>query len=282
MNLTNYHSHSTYCDGHASIEEFIQEAIQEGFYSYGMSSHAPLPFSTHWNMERERMSSYLEECSKLKEKYRSKIEFYTGLEIDYLSEDYNPSTEEFTSLPLDYRIGSVHLLQLDTGEYVDIDTGAELFAENVAKYFNHDYEEVIHRYFKAMRSLIEVGHFDILGHCDKINKNSSACAKGICESSFYRDLIRDYFEFIARCGCMVEINTKAYNDTGMLFPNESNFAWMRELDIPVLVNSDSHRVKNINAGRKDALKALTRARFDTVRELHKGAWVDVPIAAYYR
>ena len=43
-NLTNYHSHSLYCDGRASMEDFVRFALSEGFTSYGFSSHAPLPF----------------------------------------------------------------------------------------------------------------------------------------------------------------------------------------------------------------------------------------------
>lgn len=51
MNLTNYHSHTLYCDGRAGMEDFIRFAISRGFASYGISSHAPLPFPTRgrWN-----------------------------------------------------------------------------------------------------------------------------------------------------------------------------------------------------------------------------------------
>ena len=37
MNLTNYHSHSLYCDGRANMEDFIRFALSEGFTSYGFS-----------------------------------------------------------------------------------------------------------------------------------------------------------------------------------------------------------------------------------------------------
>ena len=86
-NLTNYHSHCLYCDGRANMEDFIRFAISEGFTSYGISSHAPLPFSTAWTMEWDRMDDYLSEFSRLKEKYADKIELAIGLEIDYLDGD---------------------------------------------------------------------------------------------------------------------------------------------------------------------------------------------------
>lgn len=36
MNLTNYHSHTLYCDGRAGMEDFIRFAISQGFTSYGI------------------------------------------------------------------------------------------------------------------------------------------------------------------------------------------------------------------------------------------------------
>ena len=90
-NLTNYHSHSLYCDGRASMEDFVRFALSEGFTSYGFSSHAPLPFSTAWTMEWDIMDDYLSEFHRLKEKYAGRIELYIGLEIDYLNEASNPS-----------------------------------------------------------------------------------------------------------------------------------------------------------------------------------------------
>ena len=55
------------------MEDFIRFAISEGFTSYGISSHAPLPFSTAWTMEWDRMDDYLSEFSRLKKKYADKI-----------------------------------------------------------------------------------------------------------------------------------------------------------------------------------------------------------------
>ena len=81
MNLTNYHSHSLYCDGRAGMEDFVRFALSEGFTSYGFSSHAPLPFSTAWTMEWDCMDDYLAEFHRLKTKYAGQIELYIGLMI---------------------------------------------------------------------------------------------------------------------------------------------------------------------------------------------------------
>ena len=121
------------------MEDFIRLAISEGFSSYGISSHAPLPFSTAWTMEWDRMDDYLSEFSRLKGKYADKIELAIGLEIDYLNEESNPSVVRFRELPLDYRIGSVHLVtEEQTGEIMDMDGKFEDFRENLRMVFRDD------------------------------------------------------------------------------------------------------------------------------------------------
>lgn len=279
MNLTNYHSHCTFCDGRAPLEEFIKEAIAQGFTSYGVSSHAPLPFSTRWTMEWEQMPAYLDEANLLKQKYAGQIEFYTGLEIDYLDEESNPSIASFRELPLDYRIGSVHLLHSDKGEVVDIDVSADKYRLIVDGDFGGDLQRVVHLYYDRLLRMMELGGFDILGHADKMHYNAACYQPGLLNEPWYDALMCDYFSEIARRGYMVEINTKALYLLGTFFPNERYFGLLKELGIRVLVNSDAHYPEKINAGRPEALAALIQAGYREVMELHQGQWMAVPIVA---
>ena len=112
-NLTNYHSHCSLCDGRAPMEDFVREAVRRGFTSYGISSHAPLPFPAVWTLDRGDVTTYLSEIERLKRSYAGRIELYAGMEIDYLDECDNPASDYFRQLPLDYRIGSVHLMHAD-------------------------------------------------------------------------------------------------------------------------------------------------------------------------
>lgn len=277
MNLTNYHSHCSFCDGRAPLEEFVKEAIRQGFTSYGISSHAPLPFSTAWTMEWEQVPAYLDEAQQLKQKYADQIELYIGMEIDYLNEESNPSIARFRELPLDYRIGSVHLLTDDRGDVVDIDVSAEAFRTIVDERFGGDLDSVIHLYYNRLLRMMALGGFDILGHADKMHYNASCYRAGLLDESWYEALMRDYFTEIARRGLMVEINTKALYLLGTFYPNERYFSLLHELGIRVLVNSDAHFPEKINTGRPEALAALVRAGYGEVVELHQGVWVDTPI-----
>lgn len=68
-NLTNYHSHCSLCDGRAPMEDFVREAVRRGFTSYGISSHAPLPFPAVWTLDRGDVTTYLSEIERLKRSY---------------------------------------------------------------------------------------------------------------------------------------------------------------------------------------------------------------------
>lgn len=277
MNLTNYHSHTSFCDGRAPMEDFVKEAIRQGFTSYGISSHAPLPFPTHWTMKKEDVESYLEEFRSLKNEYQGRIELYIGLEIDYLDEYSNPSIEYFRNLPLDYRIGSVHLLKDDKGEIVDVDCSKEVFKERLDNHFHSDVKATVLAYFSKLMSMAELGGFDIVGHADKIVYNASFCQPNVSEQSWYKQAQRDLFAFISEKGYMMEVNTKAYHRLGVFYPDTTSFSLIKEMHIPVLVNSDSHYPELVNDGRTEALQALKAAGINMVMELIAGKWQENPI-----
>lgn len=278
MNLTNYHSHCSFCDGRAPLEDFIKEAISQKFTSYGISSHAPLSFSTHWAMKDEDLPAYLEECFRLRDQYKDQIELYIGLEIDYLNDDSNPSIDKFTQLPLDYRIGAVHLLYNKKGEVIDVDCSLEKYIRIVDEHFGGDIEYIVKLYYDRLLRMIELGGFDIIAHADKIHYNASQYYPGLLDEPWYDSLMQDYFKAIANSGYMVEINTKAYLQMDVFFPNERYFPLLKELNIPILVNSDAHFPKRINSGRPEALAKLKESGFTHVMELHQGKWQKVPIA----
>lgn len=277
MNLTNYHSHCLYCDGRADMEVFVRFALSEGFSSYGFSSHAPLPFPTSWTMEWDRMDDYLSEFHRLKAKYAERIELYVGLEIDYLDETSHPGIARFRNLPLDYRIGSVHMLPTADGEVVDIDVPVDTFCRLVDVRFGGDLDRVVHLYYDRLLRMVELGGFDIVGHADKMHYNASCYRRGLLDEEWYDDLVRSYFQEIARHGYQVEVNTKSYLDKHVLFPNVRYFSYLNKLGIRVQVNSDAHYPERINDGRREALQALHRAGYRSVMELHDGTWQPVPL-----
>ena len=275
--MTNYHSHCLYCDGRASMDEFVRFAVAEGFSSYGFSSHAPLRFSTPCNMEWDRMDDYLAEFAALKRKYAGIIDLLVGLEIDYIDEQGQPALPCYQSLPLDYRIGSVHILPAPSGKPVDIDTSPANYARLVGEYFEGDVEYVVRLYFRNLMRMVEGGGFDIVGHADKMHYTASCCLPGLLDEPWYDKLVRDCLAAIVERGYIVEVNTKSYHDLGTFYPNERYFAFLNDLGARVQVNSDAHYPDRISAGRREALDALRRAGFKNVTMWRGGCWDEAPL-----
>lgn len=276
-NATNYHSHCSFCDGKAPMEAFVEAAVKEGFIAYGISSHAPLPFQTRWTLDKEAVPAYLEEAGRLKEKYRDRIELYVGMEIDYLNREQNPASAYFRQLPLDYRIGSVHLVYTPEGEIVDTDTHPENFKHILSTYFRRDLKLLVSAYFEASMQMVELGGFDFVGHANKIGYNVTQCEEGFAESEWYRSKLADLFALIAEKDGMVEVNTKAYGTKGCFFPDIKDWAYIKQWNLPIVVNSDAHLPEMVNAGRYEALNLLKAAGFNTVRQLVEGKWQDTEI-----
>ena len=277
MDLCNYHSHCDFCDGKAPAEEFVRAAIGAGFHSYGISSHASLPFSTRWSLERDEVPAYLAEVERLKRKYAGDIELYAGMEIDYLDEDWNPATAYFRELPLDYRIGSVHFVKDADGELMDIDGPSEDFRANLWRQFGGDLRRVVEAYFDASTRMVEAGGFDFIAHPDKIAMNASTVDAGVADEPWYRERVRAYFELVARRGLMMEVNTKAYRTRGMMFPDRRYFKWIGELGIPLLVNADTHLPSLVNDNRALAFEWLREAGVRSTTRLRGGKWEEVAI-----
>lgn len=276
-NLTNYHSHCDFCDGHAPMEAFVQEAINKGFRAYGISSHAPFPIPNSCNMHRERMACYLGEFNRLKQIYSSQIELYIGLEIDFLDDTFNPSIDYFRELPLDYRIGSVHYIVTSDGTPIDTDGSPDRFRGYVDTFFDGDVDEAVRRFYRSSFRMIELGGFDFLGHLDKIGLNASLYRPGLDGEPWYKKLVSGYLEEIAARDLLVEVNTKAWEPRGRFFPHRDYFEQMKALGIRVVVNSDTHYPEKINSGREAALRALSQAGYTSVWRLGRDGWVDEPI-----
>ena len=281
MQLSNYHSHCTFCDGRSMPEDFVKFAISHGFRAYGFSSHSPLPFDTFWNMSKDDMPEYLAEINRLKEKYAGRLEIYTSLEMDYLDETYNPSIAYFQELPLDYRIGSIHFLplseHLSEDNMVCIDGAFADYKNSVDRYFEGKISKLVARYFDSTLKMVEAGGIDIVGHMDKIYMNGHKCEGFSFDADWYQKPFKAALDLIAQKGLMVEINTKNLIKKQQIFPRKEYLGLLKDMNIPVMVNSDCHYPDLVNDGRSEAFKILKEIGFRTTRELIKGNWQDVAI-----
>ena len=278
---SNFHSHCTFCDGRSHPEDFIKFAISKHFRAYGFSSHSPLPFETFWNMSADNVDEYIAEITRLKEKYRDRIEIYLGMEIDYLDDTYNASIPCFRALPLDYRISSIHFMPcrnpLLEENMACVDGPYSTFAHSIEHYYQGNVRLMTEHFFRNSMQMVETGGFEIVGHLDKIYMNGCRHPDFDMHAAWYQKAFEDYIVLIAEKGLIVEINTKSFAQKQQTFPHIETLQLLYQHRIPVMVNSDCHAPDLINDGREKALSLLKDTGFKTTRELVNGNWQDIAI-----
>lgn len=264
----NFHSHTQFCDGRAPMEEFVKNAINEGYSHYGFTPHSPIPFHSSCNMRVDQVDEYFNEFDRLKALFSDKINLYKSMEIDFLGDDWGASLPYFQELPLDYRLSSIHFIPSQYGEMIDVDGKPESFIKKMNTYFNNDIRYVVETFYARTLRMIELGGFDILGHFDKIGFNASYYQPGIEHESWYQRLINEVIDAILTAGIIVEVNTKAWippvnssdeqirNYIPRLFPSPSTIATLVRHNVPLIVNSDTHFPLRISSGRSDAFQII--------------------------
>lgn len=254
--LYNFHSHTQFCDGRDTMDTFARAAVEAGLTHYGFTPHSPIPIGSPCNMTKDDVPVYLAEVARIRREY-GPTEFLAGMEIDYLGYHWGPHTDYFQSLPLDYRIGSVHFIPTRSGErYVDIDGRYESFRRKMTEYFNDDLRYVVETFYAQSIAMVRAGGFDVLGHLDKIGHNASMHQPHVEDEPWYQDAARELLREVIASGVTVEVNTKAYEQAGRIFPSEHLLSQLLRAGVPVIVNSDAHYADRILAGRNYGLSLV--------------------------
>lgn len=278
MQHRNYHTHSHYCDGQGQLQEYVEKAIGKGFEALGFSGHAPLPFVNDWTMDDENLPLYLNEVTQLKRRYRDEIEIYVGLEIDYLDETHNPANPIFDRLKLDYRIGSVHMLQDPEDEkYYSIDGPVKELEHLIQETYAGSVEAFLGAYYRQIQNMIRSGGFQILGHFDLPKKHNGSLKYFSESETWYHRMVEETLETVAKGSVILEVNTGAMSRgyTQEPYPAPWILELCRDLDIPIMLNSDAHKPDWIDYAFDEAEKLILNAGIEKGWALRSGEWQEV-------
>ena len=249
--MTNYHTHSTYCDGKATPREMVEFAVAHGFTALGFSGHCPLPFENTYSITD--YEGYCNEVRRLKEEYKDRISIYHGLEMDYVPgmlEDFTPLIEQGG---LEYVIGSVHLIPpqgIDPKEGDDLwmidGSRYQTYDEGLMKHYGGDIRRGVKAYFHNENAMLEKNRPTILGHPDKIvmhNRDRYFHE----DERWYRDLALETIHLAKELDTIVEINTRGIykGRHADYYPGKWLIDEMKQLHIPVIVSTDAHAPEDL-------------------------------------
>ena len=262
MLRSNYHTHTTYCDGVSSPLEMADEAIRLGLSELGFSSHSPLE-GEDWCLPAGRALEYFDEISALRERYKERIKIFVGIEQDYMSEKID--------LPFDYIIGSVHSVETAIGERA-VDISSEDVAITVEKYFGGDVYTFSEAYYERVGDVVAVTGCDIIGHFDLVTKFTE---RGVPIDELHPRYVAAQdkaLDKLLSTNAVFEVNTGAMarGYRALPYPNSRVLRRIAEAGRPVVVNSDCHSKEGLTFGFeyvKDILSACHVCTVDTMREI---------------
>lgn len=291
---TNYHTHTTFCDGKISPEEMVRAAIEKKFDILGFSSHAAYPYASNWHLQVQNYQKCVDTIKALKEKYKQQLEIYLGFEADYIPLICEPSKLRYQQFNCDYLIGSVHyLINPDDPEAkgypqeksdiplncFTIDGPLEEVQGGIHTLFHDDGKKAAQTYFALEREMVSNYDFDIVGHIDILRKRNSILKFFDENDEWYKRDQQATAKAIAQSGKVVEINCGGIprgtlNDT---YPSVYFLTLLHNLNVPVMINSDAHNSNHLDGGFDIAFKNAKTAGYTEIQYFSNGNWFSEKI-----
>lgn len=279
MQEFNLHTHSIFSDGKSTPEEVVVEAINQGMKVLGFSDHSPVPFENSFAIKNDNVQNYICTIKSLKEKYKDQIDIYCSMEMDFIPgivKDFKKTKEE---LCLDYMIGSVHLVGNDVNKLWFIDgSKVETYDEGLFNYYGGDIKKGVKTFYYQYNEMIETEEFDIVGHFDKIKMHNRD--RYFTENEkWYRDLVLETLTLIKEKDLIVEVNTRGiYKKRSTdFYPATWLLPIMKEMNVPVVISSDSHKAEELTLCFKEAEEALKAAGYKETMCFKNGVFETISL-----
>ena len=265
--LSNFHTHSVFCDGKNTPEETVLQAIERGFDTIGFSGHGYTPYDTRYCMKDTE--GYMREISRLKEKYKGKICILLGVEEDAFA--------PVDRTRLDYIIGSCHYLHTEH-EYLPIDSSKEHLERCLAA-CHGDAALLAESYYSAFCTYIKKRKPDIIGHFDLITKFDDVIENPIAAHTSYPAIAEKYVREAARSECVFEVNTGAIV-RGLRrtpYPSEALLHVLKKESARLILSSDCHDAQFLDGYFEEAKRYLYDIGFRTLYTLTENGFMPYPI-----
>jgi histidinol-phosphatase (PHP family) len=275
MLWTNYHSHTHYCDGKGSVKDYTQTAFEKGMSIYGISSHNPLPNSAEWGMKSGDFDSYLNDINAAKNAYQGQLEVLAGMEIDYFPFIKKPS--QWID-HLDYWIGSIHFIdKFEDGKDWEIDGATSLFKKGYEEIFSSDIQSVVERYYDLTIEMIEKWQPPILGHLDKIKIHNRKEPFFDESEKWYMDKVEEVLAAAKTHKTVIEVNTRGLYKgvTSQPYPSYHILEMIKENEIPIMLNSDSHHTREMYEEFSNVARELRKIGFRRLSIIRRGKFEEV-------
>lgn len=260
--LSNFHTHTTFCDGKNTVEEIVKSAIGKGFSAIGFSGHGYTEYDLRYCMKNT--DGYIREIKRLKNKYKDQIQIYLGVEEDTFA---MVNRDKF-----DYIIGSSHYFCMD-GNYYPFDSNYGYF-EKCLTLFEGDTIKMAETYYHNFCKYILHRKPDIIGHFDLVTKFDETVKPFFLNEARYEAIVQKYLSEALKSNCIFEVNTglisRGFRNGPC--PNERLLYTIKKNNGKVMLSSDSHCIETLDFGFEEMRTLLRDIGFDYVFTRYNNEW----------
>lgn len=217
----NYHTHSKWCHhGAGEIEDFVKEAIKQGFQELAITEHVPLESNPDTNrMQWEEFPAFNNSFEQAIKIFGDQIHLIKGFECEYFPD----VVDTFHMLQEKYGYQFLILGQHRSGKNKEYDTFAQKEADGVKAYA------------ESVCKGVESGLFRFLAHPDlgllRYNNNEW---DNVCEKA-----MREIFQCCEEYSMPIEINANGLRQ-GRRYPDPNAYKLSKEYHLQYLISSDAH------------------------------------------
>ena len=232
MQRSNFHTHTVYSDGHDTVREMIETAIEKGFHSLGFSDHSWMKYDSTWGMSEEGMWENYRDIRRAQEEYKGRFNVYCGLELD--GETERP---EYWDIEYDYLLSSVHSV-LRRGVILPIDSSGDEQRQIVSELCGGDWMEFAKIYYADLTDHVCRNKTDIVGHFDLVTKYGLMPEDTDAYINYSLEAIREIMKYCRT----FELNTGAIARGLRTVPYPASFQLdeIRRLGGRIVITSDCH------------------------------------------
>jgi histidinol-phosphatase (PHP family) len=251
MVKANYHTHHELCNhAHGTTEDYVKEAIKQGFTDLGMSDHVPSVMNLDgMRMRFNDLPKYYKDVRETALEYKDKINVHLGMECEYLEPD--PEYYQNFLNEVDYLILGQHYIVQD-GRYIST--------------FGLFKPEHIKTYAEAVKKALESGYFSLFAHpdifmCgyDTFDEAAVEAAHIIAKASLETGVPLEFNANGIRRGIKQTSQGKRY-----AYPRKEFWDIIRNYDVKIILSADAHHPSLLyDDAMKDAENKISEWRLKT-------------------
>lgn len=236
--MYNFHNHTFRCN-HASgaDEEYVLEAIKNGYTTMGFSDHAPYLFpaghNSGYRISLDKAQDYVDSVNALKEKYKSVIDIKLGFEVEYFPALIKDELEYLAGFEYDYIILGQH--------FTDNEFEKHAFYSGSKT----DSIPILDKYISQVLLGAKSGKFTYIAHPDLINFTG--------DHDVYIKKMTYMVNELKKYDIPLEFNFLGFTDKRN-YPNDDFWKIVSEVGNPVVIGLDAHSPK-VYSDKKNLDKA---------------------------